>query len=200
MNRITMLYQLDLLFKNCKGCSHNSENGSPEIRCKGCSFYPQIRWIGEQLGRKKRMAKLTLEEYQDYKAKGISDAEIAKRLDIKQPTLIYYKKQWKIIPKQADTSEVKQKECTCKGKEEIAKYEQEITNLKALCEDLGNENAKLQESKNELLTEYNKLQEAVYNNSYHTENQKKRIEDLGNTLKLYESENKAMRELIRLWI
>jgi chromosome segregation ATPase len=210
-----MLYQLDLLFKNCKRCSHNSENGSPEIRCQGCSFYPQIRWIGEQLGRGKQVAVLTLEEYQDYKAQGMTDTQIAIKVNTLPQYISKLKRKWSIqkekkqteikmnidlSSKQANTETIGKKECACKGKEINAKYEQEITNLKASCEDLENENAKLRESKNDLLTEYNKLQEAVYNNSYLTENQKKRIEDLGKTLKLYESENKALRELVRLWV
>jgi chromosome segregation ATPase len=144
---MNLLYTLDGLLKNCKGCSQNGKSESPDIKCKDCSFYPQIRWIGNQLGRKKQMAKLTLEEYQDYKAQGKSDADISKMLDIKQPTLIYYKKQWQISPKQADTSEVKQNECHCKGKEENAEYKQKIEELQHNILSLRNENSQLAEER-----------------------------------------------------
>jgi uncharacterized FlgJ-related protein len=52
----------------------------------------------------------------------------------------------------------------------------------------------------QLQKEHNLLVNKQYQSSYTIENQKKRIEDLGKTLKLYEGENKAMRELLRLWI
>jgi hypothetical protein len=52
----------------------------------------------------------------------------------------------------------------------------------------------------ELQREYDKVKNNEYKQSYLIEEQKKRIEDLGKTLKLYESENKALRELVRLWV
>jgi hypothetical protein len=52
----------------------------------------------------------------------------------------------------------------------------------------------------QLQKEYNLLVNKQYQSSYTIENQKKRIEDLGKTLNLYEKENKAMRELLALWI
>jgi hypothetical protein len=52
----------------------------------------------------------------------------------------------------------------------------------------------------QLQKDYNILANKQYQSSYTIENQKKRIEDLGKTLKLYEGENKAMRELLRQWI
>jgi hypothetical protein len=50
----------------------------------------------------------------------------------------------------------------------------------------------------QLQKEYNLLVNKQYQSSYTIENQKKRIEDLGKTLNLYERENKAMRELIKI--
>jgi hypothetical protein len=52
----------------------------------------------------------------------------------------------------------------------------------------------------QLQKNYDILANKQYQSSYTIENQKKRIEDLGKTLKLYEGENKAMRELLRQWI
>ncbi|MDP4105295.1 MAG: hypothetical protein Q8935_10090 [Bacillota bacterium] len=52
----------------------------------------------------------------------------------------------------------------------------------------------------ELQQEYDRVKNNEYKQSYIIESQKKRIEDIGRTLKLYEAENKALRELIRLWV
>jgi hypothetical protein len=52
----------------------------------------------------------------------------------------------------------------------------------------------------QLQKEYNLLVNKQYQSSYTIENQKKRIEDIGKTLALYEKENKAMRQLLQLWI
>jgi hypothetical protein len=69
------------------------------------------------------------------------------------------------------------------------------------CKCLTNQNnVRYKLALSELQREYDKVKNNEYKQSYLIEEQKKRIEDLGKTLKLYESENKAMRELIRLWI
>jgi hypothetical protein len=52
----------------------------------------------------------------------------------------------------------------------------------------------------QLQKDYDILANKQYQSSYTIENQKKRIEAIGKTLALYEKENKAMRELLRLWI
>jgi hypothetical protein len=52
----------------------------------------------------------------------------------------------------------------------------------------------------QLQKDYDILANKQYQSSYTIENQKKRIEDLSKTLKFYEGENKAMRELLRQWI
>jgi division protein CdvB (Snf7/Vps24/ESCRT-III family) len=49
---------------------------------------------------------------------------------------------------------------------------------------------------NQLKKDYDSLVNKQYQSSYTIENQKKRIEDIGKTLNLYERENKALRELI----
>jgi predicted RNase H-like nuclease (RuvC/YqgF family) len=53
---------------------------------------------------------------------------------------------------------------------------------------------------NQLKKDYDSLVNKQYQSSYDMENQKKRIQDLGKTLERYERENKALRELIALWI
>jgi predicted RNase H-like nuclease (RuvC/YqgF family) len=53
---------------------------------------------------------------------------------------------------------------------------------------------------NQLKKDYDSLVNKQYQSSYTIENQKKRIVDIGKTLERYERENKALRELIALWI
>jgi hypothetical protein len=52
----------------------------------------------------------------------------------------------------------------------------------------------------QLQQEYDRVKNNEYKQSYLIEDQKKQIEDLGKTLALYERENKAMRELLAIWI
>jgi predicted RNase H-like nuclease (RuvC/YqgF family) len=52
----------------------------------------------------------------------------------------------------------------------------------------------------QLQKDYDILANKQYQSSYEIENQKKRIADIGKTLERYERENKALRELIALWI
>jgi predicted RNase H-like nuclease (RuvC/YqgF family) len=58
----------------------------------------------------------------------------------------------------------------------------------------------LQDKYNQLKEDYDKIVQQNYQKDYSIENQKKRISDLGKTLERYERENKALRELIALWI
>jgi phosphoenolpyruvate carboxylase len=75
------------------------------------------------------------------------------------------------------------------------------TNHHHECKCLTNQtNVRYKLELSELQREYDKVKNNEYQQSYLIEEQKKRIEDLGKTLKLYESENKALRELVRLWV
>jgi archaellum component FlaC len=58
----------------------------------------------------------------------------------------------------------------------------------------------LQDKYDQLKEDYDKIVQQNYQKDYSIENQKKRIADLGKTLERYERENKALRELIALWI
>jgi predicted RNase H-like nuclease (RuvC/YqgF family) len=98
---------------------------------------------------------------------------------------------------QALRNDLKEAHRQCDEKDEII---QKLENVNAACEDVENETASLREEKNQIQWEYDKLKSKEYHTSYTVENQKKRIEDLGKTLALYEKENKAMRALLQLWI
>lgn len=113
MNRLSLLYKLDELQESCKGCKKREQINkgiSPEKVCKGCQTYSQIRWIGENLGRKKEMAKITLEQYQDLKTNGLSDKEIAQNLEMNPQYLSQLKKKWDIRPVLGVTAEKKPSE------------------------------------------------------------------------------------------
>jgi predicted RNase H-like nuclease (RuvC/YqgF family) len=167
MNRQQLLYKLDDLLENCKSCPRKSENRSvavsPEVKCKGCSTYNEIRLIGENLGRKKGMAKITLEEYQDLKAQGLSDAEIARKKSMAPSNVSILKKKWfgapvKSVlseeptlkverPKEDKTAEMRQLindlSDTNNAKDklifELQEEVKELENLNAACSDIENE-------------------------------------------------------------
>jgi transposase-like protein len=154
MNRMDLLYKMDDLLKNCKVCEHRDK---PHNKlCAGCSTYNELQAIGEQLGEERRMKlkDFTEDEYQDLKAKGLSDSAIAKRKGVTSPALSSWKKSHKkrhlkpVIdgskPKETNTpKEVKQplqdgsqsfvntlkreKEVMQKG---LDQYKEEIENLK----------------------------------------------------------------------
>jgi predicted transcriptional regulator len=59
---------------------------------------------------------------------------------------------------------------------------------------------KLQSEKEELQEKCGQLLEKQYNDDYKFQNSKNVIENLHKTLHRYETENKALRELLRLWM
>jgi hypothetical protein len=86
---------MDDLLKNCKICEHRDK---PHNKlCAGCSTYNELQVIGEQLGEERRMKlkDFTEDEYQDLKAKGLSDSAIAKQKGVTSPALSSWKKSHK---------------------------------------------------------------------------------------------------------
>jgi hypothetical protein len=53
---------------------------------------------------------------------------------------------------------------------------------------------------NTLQQEYDKLIKSQYHKDYLLENQKKALENINKTLERYETENKALRTLLSLWM
>lgn len=80
--------------------------------------------------------------------------------------------------------------------QKIEKYE----HISAACEDVENEIASLREDKEKLQTEYHKVVRRLHHSDYTVENQKKVIEDTNKKMERFETENKAMRNLLALWI
>lgn len=58
----------------------------------------------------------------------------------------------------------------------------------------------LEDKYKQLQENYQKVLHDQIHNGYVMENQKKALENLNKTLERYESENKALRALVRLWI
>jgi uncharacterized coiled-coil protein SlyX len=85
-------------------------------------------------------------------------------------------------------------ECKCSNNDQVIQdLARKIVNQEMQIESL-------QEDKEKLQGEYNQIKSKEYQTSYTIENQKKRIEDLGKALTLYETENKALRGLLQLWV
>jgi transposase-like protein len=95
MKRMNLLYKMDDLLKNCKICEHRDKPHNK--MCTGCKTYNELQAIGEQLGEERRMKlkDFTEDEYQDLKAKGLSDSAIAKRKGVSSPALSSWKKSHK---------------------------------------------------------------------------------------------------------
>lgn len=82
----------------------------------------------------------------------------------------------------------------------IQNLQTNIEEAGTLCKKMNSEIVSLREDKDKLQGEYNKLITKQYHTDYQIENQKNVIENIHKTLNRYEKENKAMRELLSLWI
>jgi transposase len=107
-------------------------------------------------GKRGGMKLFTYEDYQQRKAAGKSNAEIAKEMKISEATLYGRLKVWKGEPlqpkkeqhdkaEQLHTDEKKANECNHKWKEEKAKYEQIIAELRGNLDQASADKLKIQE-------------------------------------------------------
>jgi DNA repair exonuclease SbcCD ATPase subunit len=222
MNRISLLYKMDGLLEQCKPCKR--PDAAPDIKCKGCNIYSQLREIGNQLGRKKEMPKLTFEVYQDLKAQGLKDVEIAKKYGLTGPALAYHKKKWsEEATKPADgvkevkAIEILQEDKTAEYerimadlKEELSSKDKDIEqkneliqSLQQKIQELENLNAACDDVENELASlreENEKLLKQKYHNDYVIENQKHKLKELAEENDKLAEENKALKILARRYL
>ena len=84
-------------------------------------------------------------------------------------------------------------------KELEAKIEQH-EHIDAACDDVEDEAATFKKERDNYLDQLLDTRHKLIEKDYIAENQKKRIEDLRKTTILYAKENKALRELVSLWI
>ena len=129
---IQQLYKLDELLSICKSCEKKSQfqnNTKTEVVCAGCETYTKIREIGNQLERKKEMKPITLEQYNDYKAKGLTDTQIAFEHSTSPSSLSNIKKKWGICQQKPGVEAKKHSECKCTKEDKSSEYEALISQL-----------------------------------------------------------------------
>lgn len=230
MNRISLLHRMDDLLEICKTCTR--PNATPEVKCKGCHTYTQLKEIGNQLERGIKMRKaITKEQYNDLKAKGLNDKQIAQKLGISTATLYNRKLNWNSAPKQPDKAEKKTSQTKPSKEEQNAEYLQlidelstalndekksgkekdaliekleakvsELESIHAACDDVESELTSLKEERDKYRDQLLNTRHELTQLDYSYENIKKENEKMIKTMALYETENMAMRELLRLWI
>jgi chromosome segregation ATPase len=98
MNRLNLLYKLDGLLADCKKCKR--PYGAPDIKCAGCEIYPQIREIGNRLGRKEEMARkssvsIELEDIIPLIKSGLSTSAMADELGVSTKDISNFKYRFK---------------------------------------------------------------------------------------------------------
>lgn len=229
MKRIDLLYKMDGLLNKCKSCKRDKSGESPEVRCKGCNIYDELRGIGNQLGRVDEL-KLTKESYQDLKAKGLTDADIAKKFGVSPGTITYRRKQWfqteqkvveqpetvttpKPLPTKKESSfdeyEALKQQLAEKVKSEkdkdtiIAHLEKKVSELEHLhmaCDDVERESARYRKESNEWQEQYFGTLERLKKSDALVEGQAKVIEHTKKALELATRENEHLKGLVRLWM
>lgn len=164
--RINLLYKLDNLLEACQPCDKRKYSGaSPEVTCKGCQIYSEIRGIGENLGRKKDMAlNITVEEFVQLNNEGKSRSEICQLKGIKPNAL----SNWKWINKekinahlskaQPPSKEVKPSEAKNTQEDKTAEYERVISVLKSDLNNLIHDNKGLGELIDDLQAKVKELE------------------------------------------
>jgi uncharacterized protein YnzC (UPF0291/DUF896 family) len=230
MNRMHLLYKMDDLLELCKKCER--PYASLVTRCKGCNVYDGLREIGANLGRGKQVAKLTLEEYKDFKALGLSDKEIAQKKNMHQQYISQLKKQWQqpsekpvvimnqtpktVTPSKEDkTAEMRQliNELSNSHKEkdlviqDLQTKIQDLENLNAACSDIESECSSLQHDlNNEQIAkryaeqEYARVQSELEQKDYDLQNVLIKQAEIYASLIRLEKENKALRDLLKVYI
>jgi chromosome segregation ATPase len=201
MKRMNLLYKMDDLLENCKTCEIRGEvkHYNPVKVCNGCETYKDLRVIGDKLGEERKMGKavkLTMEQYKDYKAKGLVDWQIAEELGCTPTTISNWKKrQDKADRWERSKSENKpdtegktqsapkdiQEDLKAENgrlKRELEVREKAIKDLQEEVASLSGENAKNINSVMELETDYNHQRALVINLDAEVENKREQLRQL----------------------
>jgi transposase-like protein len=236
MSRLEILAKIDdLHFGNCKGCKwFDSKNKNSVEKCKACDINKQLQELGNQLIKKERKPLgetkpvLDIYAYQDYKAQGKTDADIARDYGIKQPTLSYYKKKWtngnekavlKVVeqPKEETPTKTTRREKESElgelvnelsnelnnEKKKVAELEakvKELEHINAACTDVEEETDSLRSQVNYLTGKNAEVEEKYFDTFERLKQSDYALQNIRKTIERYESENKALRELVALWI
>jgi ASC-1-like (ASCH) protein len=170
---------MDSLFENCKVCEKRTKNYNPEKTCTGCETYTKLRAIGDKLGEERKMGKaikLTMEQYKDYKEKGLTDGQISEELGCTPNTI----SNWKKRQDKADKWE------RSKGENKPDTEVETHSETKDIQEDLKAENGRLQRELEVMESGIEYANEQL-NNSVTKESHKRAISDL--KVELKEAEN-----------
>lgn len=161
---IVLAKQEDLEEKHCQVCTIE---GDTNAKCRGCEIHAELRKLGEQLTaianskpRKeikiapvmkeetKLVKEISLAKYQDLKAKGIKEKDIAEKLGVSTGTLWNWKKGQGLLPatKKEEVLKVKDKPHDSqidKLKNKIAVLTNELQELEAINNEITKENKAL---------------------------------------------------------
>lgn len=161
---IVLAKQEDLEEKHCQVCTIE---GDTNAKCRGCEIHTQLRQLGEQLTaianskpRKeikiapvmkeetKLVKEISLAKYQDLKAKGIKEKDIADKLGVSTATLWNWKKKNGLLPTAKKDEVLKVKDKPHDGqidklKNKIAVLQSELQELEMLNNEITKENKAL---------------------------------------------------------
>jgi hypothetical protein len=160
-----------------------------------------------------KMAKVTLEQYQELKTNGLSDKEIAQNLEMNPQYLSQLKKKWDIRPVLSPTVEIESSESKTTQEDKTTEYKaiiksltndlekahlklakmEESENLHAACEDVENELASLRDENAQLVKQ-------GHHDSYIISNQKYQLEKWAMEVEALEEENKALKYFARKYL
>jgi hypothetical protein len=216
--------------------------------CKGCITCAEIERLGKMLDRDPekeerrtqkedlKVSKLTLEEYQDLKAQGLKDREIAQKKFMNPSHVSMLKKKWnlpstrqivienptpKVSPSNLESFNIVDKTLPGPDTEqwlntnkelrqlnddlmiEIQKLKeelQELKNLHAACEDVEAEVAHERKAKDWAQQEYARVLSELEQKDYELQNLLSKHADVYSSMIKLEKENKALKELVKVWI
>jgi DNA repair exonuclease SbcCD ATPase subunit len=191
---------MDGLLATCKTCEKNGLQIHAQEKCAGCQVYTELREIGDQLGRKKPVAKLEMTVDEFIKLKHENKLPMAKIAELKgcsEANIYYWQNTRKVqidnalgkkttplqTPLKAVTEDKKPHKCNCTKEDKSAEYEQLI---KALRDDLNSYHDQLEE-KDELIRN---LQSVVEKYDQVTA----ACEDVENETAELQNENSRLRE------
>jgi chromosome segregation ATPase len=187
MKRIDLLYKMDGLLNQCKSCERDKSGESPEVRCKGCDIYDELRGIGNQLGRVEKVEKKRVGRPK--KVKEVNTLENQKERSIDEYEALKHQLAEKIKSESEKDSIISKLE---------AKVE-ELEHLHNACEDVEKESARFRKERDTYLQQLLDTRHKLHEKDYLVENQKDVIKNTRTTLESYERENKHLRALVREW-
>lgn len=205
----------------CSGCDIYTE-----MRTLGDMLAPRRNRFGEVYKEvdELRKIKISVEEYLELKKQGLKEKEIAEKLGVKPVSLSNwkYRNREKLLVAEKikkagaekdtakDQAEIMSEPVEVSGENSHEEIETEITALKKqlealqhlpdVCSDLEEECARLRKRIDEIAEERDQALNAVRDLDYELENQKNKYESLIGLKEKLEKENKALKELVMLWV